>query len=316
MRVFLFRFLLFLLPFFLLLPVELYLRENTFKAKSEFIQEEKKDVELLVLGSSQLARSLNPEFIRLKTASLAIDGSALDIDYLLFQKYFNQLKKLKAVVVELSYHSLFESRGQTWAKNHLLLHYFELNNYGTTPSINQYFLLSAQPKFYIRKILQELKNKSVSHYNRYGFIDKPLDTTIHLPITRFRRLAYQEERIQMTSKNYLSKISHFALSIEPLNAHSKRLEAIRDTCKKYQIQLIFVSPPKHQFYNQKMEKMKLELRDEFINEMLLFKHVHFLNYETEFEKQTRLFDNENHMNIKGAEIFSKKISTHIDSLIK
>ena len=314
MRIFLFRFLLFLLPFFLLIPVELHVRENTFKAKSELIEEGKNEIELLLLGSSQLAHSVNPEFIRLKTASLAIDGSALDIDYLLFQKYFSQLKEIKAVVIELSYHSMFEIRGEAWAKNHLLLNYFQINNYGTTPSVNQHFLISAQPQFYLRKLLQELKYKGVSHYNKYGFIDKPLDTAIHLPITRFRRLSYDEERIQWTSQDYLSKISHFSLSTEPFEVNAQRLRAIRDTCEKYQVQLIFVSPPKHQFYNQKMEEKKLEMREEFLHEMLSNKIVHFLNYETDFEKKTRLFDNENHMNIKGAEIFTKKISAHIDSL--
>lgn len=316
MRIFLFRFLLFLLPFILLIPIELHLRENTFKAKSELIEDEQNEIELLLLGSSQLAHSVNPEFIGLKTASLAIDGSAMDIDYLLFQKYFSQLKEIKAVVVELSYHSMFESRGQAWAKNHLLLNYFQINNYGTTPSVNQHFLISAQPQFYLRKILQEFKQKGISQYNKYGFIDKPLDTSIHLPITRFRRLSYDEKRIQLTSQDYLSKISHFSLSTKPFEAHAQRLRAIRDTCLKYEVQLIFLSPPKHQMYNQKMDAKKLALREEFLHEMLSTNHVHFLNYETDFERNTRLFDNENHMNIKGAEIFTKKISAHIDSLLR
>ena len=145
-------------------------QEKYLQVKSDYVRNNKDQIELLILGSSQINKGVNPLGLDYITAPLANDGATLNIDYLLFQKYFSTLPNLKLVIFELSYHSLEDRKGHDWNKNHLFYNFYGVNNYGKAPPLSEHFLLSSNPKLYLMRYFTPLSKQEDSKYNEVGFI--------------------------------------------------------------------------------------------------------------------------------------------------
>lgn len=298
----------FLLPFFLpLIILELSVRNNTFKAKANYIHQNKDSIEVMILGSSQNWRAINPKYLSNKIAPLAHGGSAINLDFLLFDKYIELLPNLKVVIFELGYHNLEDYRDSNWSKNHLFYIYYGINNYDAKPFLNENFLLTANFKEYLKRFITPVKNQPFGQFNEYGFITES-------PISMFERVNYDSLRIENKVKAYL-KNRHKNISKKRFLMNTKKLRERVNRCLKNDIVVVFLSPPKHYTYNDEMLPDKLKRRDEFLQSYYSHKNVYIWNFERTYEYQPRMFGDPDHLNPKGAEIFSIKIDSVLSSLI-
>ena len=303
MKNFVLRLFVFSIPFWMSIPIELSVRENTYKAKSEYIDKNKDDIELLILGSSQINKGLNPVDLDLLTAPLSNDGSTLNIDYLLFERYFSELPELKCVIFEISYHSLEDRKGNNWNKNHLFYHYYKVNNYGKKPSLSEHFLVSSNPKLYLMRYFTPLSNLEDSKYNELGFV---LNST-----SRFGKYDYDIEKIEETSmKEYMNR-RHTAINMDNYQSNSKLIDEAIKTCIKNNVKVVLVSPPKHYLYNNQMVAEKLIRRNDFFDKYKDVQDVYILNYEEAYEMKTELFLNEDHLNLEGSKIFTLELNERL-----
>jgi len=149
MKQFLLKTGLFFVPLLILIIwIEVSVRNNTFSAKVECLKKPD-DIEVLILGSSQNWRAINPEYLDFNVAPLANGGSAFNLDHLLFKKYFPKFTNLKAVIFEMSYHTLEDTRNEQWEKNNLFYLYYGINNYEKKPPLKEYFLITSNTNEYI-----------------------------------------------------------------------------------------------------------------------------------------------------------------------
>lgn len=308
MKKFVIKTIVFFLPLVLLFfLIERSVRNNTFKAKAEYIHENIEGIEAMILGSSQNWRAVNPEFLNINVAPLAHGGSAINIDFLLFEKFVELLPNLKVVIFELGYHNLEDSRDSDWSKNHLLHIYYGINNYDTHPPLKDNFLLTANIKQYTKRFITSEESQEFGRYNKYGFITDS-------PYWLFESLEYDSLRIEKGVEKYL-KSRHKKTSKQKYLEHTEKLQKVVEQCLKNNISVVFLSPPKHYTYNKNMVDGKLLRRDEFVQSYNKHKNVHFWNFEKIYEYQSEMFGNPDHLNARGAKFFSDKIDSLLRDLI-
>ncbi|WP_273447215.1 SGNH/GDSL hydrolase family protein [Neolewinella agarilytica] len=302
MRKFLIRVVLFVLPLIAFLSaVELSERNNTFKAKSDWISRNENNIEVLILGSSQNWRDINPEYLSYETAPLAHGESAINMDFLVLEKYLNLFPNLKVVVFEIGYHNLEESKPSNWSKNHLFNIYYGVNNYGKAPSIKEYFLVTSNPKEYIKRFFTSDKNEKFGRYNSYGFVTES-------PNTLFEKLGYDSIKIELRAENYLMG-RHVEEAIDIYHENVRKLKKAIRSCLEKDIAVVLLSPPKHYTYNMNMLEDKLQRRNLVFEYYSNIENVFIWNFEREYEFDSQYFGDPDHLNPKGAKIFTKSLDS-------
>lgn len=307
MQIFLTRLVLFCLPFLLAIPIEISSRNNTFKIKSEYIEKNKDQIEVLILGSSQTNKGLNPAELDFSVAPLANDGSTINLDYLLFERYFEEFPRLKLVVFELSYHGLEDRKKNDWSKNHLFYNFYNVNNYGKKPPLSEKFLISSNPKFYLMRFFSDSNTLEDTQFNEYGFV---LNSS-----SRFEKYDYDVSKIAETSQQEYMAGRHQRVDLNNYSLNTGLLDRAIRRCLDKGMKVILLSPPKYRLYNEAMNREKLERRDRFFSEYQDVEGVYVLNYERVYENDTRLFLNEDHLNSDGVAIFSKELNREFERIL-
>lgn len=305
--------LIFFIPIlFFFTVVELNLRNNTFKAKAKYIEENREEIEVMVLGSSQNWRAINPAYISSKIAPLAHGGSAINIDFLLFEKYVHLLPKLKVVIFEAGYHNLeTRTKNSKWPKNHLFKIYYGIDNYKGNPPLKDYFLLSANFKEYFKKFITPLKTQKFGKFNQYGFITEYPTSEFH-----FESVEYDSLKVKNIAAKYIKKNRQLKFDKKEIyNRNTNKFKEIITQCLDNDISVVLLSPPKHYTYNNLMKDDVLKRRDDFLQIYKNMGNVYFWNFEKSYEYQSELFLNPDHCNPEGAKIFSTTIDSLLSDLI-
>lgn len=292
---------LFILPLVLcFLFIEIENRtNNTFYTKSKYIEDNKNSIEVLILGSSQTWRAINPEYLTMDVAPLAHGGSALNMDYLLFKKYVDNFPSLKVVIIENSYHTFEEFRNTSWNKNHLFHIYYDVNNYEGAVPWSENLLLTANPKAYIKKIGTNSIFPEFGEYNKYGFITSTNSTL-------------DESGYHTTEL----KKRHSGENVAFYKKETKLLANIVATCNKKGLDLILFSPPKYKTYNINNKAGKLQRRNLVFENYRKHQNIHIINYETKYENEKSIFYNEDHLNVYGAKKITEALNVELEELMK
>jgi len=285
--------------------IEVSVRNNTFRAKVECLKNPE-EIEVLILGSSQNWRAINPEYLDFKVAPLAHGVSSLDIDYLLFKKNFPLFKNLKAVIFEMSYHTLEDTRNAQWEKNNLFYIFYGINNYEKKPPLKDYLLITSNTNEYIELFLSK-RNKNFNDFNDWGFLNTVENSS-------FENLNYDSTEIANNSYKYLQH-RHTKENIKNFIDNKEKLLEMIAECKKHNVKVILLSPPKYYLYNQNNNITKLTRRNELIQEVTKDTVVKFWNYETFFQYDYYVFANEDHINIYGAFIFTNLLNVKLKKII-
>jgi hypothetical protein len=303
MKKFLLNFLKFICAFILMMGIfEIFIINlpSEFKNKSSYLNENKDDIEILFLGSSHTQKAVNPEFIDSKSINLAHVGQSLDTDLYLLKKMTNQLKNLKLVFIELSYHILEEEPdGKDHWRNHLYLKYYNLNKFERPSFFLDQSLIYSNPKFFLRQIIFNKRNEK---FNDYGY--NLNDVNI------FKGLNYNIESISNSSYKRL-KHRHKEINLSFYNKNIKILNDFVEICKKQNIRIIVHIPPVYKTYINEMDYEKKNRRDSLIN-FFDFKKVNIINWEFE-NLDVKLFSDDDHLNKDGAELYSRFLNKKINS---
>lgn len=312
MKRFISKFLLFLLPLVIAFGiVEYNIRNNTFNAKKTYIEANKDCIEVLVLGSSHNWRAINPKYLSYKTAPLAHGESAMNIDFLLFNKYIDELPQLKVVIFELGYHNLEEKRDGNWNKNNLYKIFYSVDNYNKYDKhqpLKDYFLLSSNFKEYMRIFFTAQAERRNGIFNEYGFIEDESNS-------RFKKLHYDSTLIRKTSMSEYLYDRHQHESEVWYRENLAELNAAIKKCRERNIKIVLLSPPKYYLYNQYMKLTKVKRRENALKAYTGQEDIYIFNYERLYEYQATMFKNEDHLSLKGAQLFSLKVDSILTTII-
>lgn len=250
MKSFLIKIMIFIFPILVLIfTFEFFLQKipNEYKYKSNYLNNQSHNIEVLILGSSHSFYGINPEYFDLNTFNASHNGQTLDYDYKIFNKYRTKLTNLKFLILPISYFTLYsriEHSGVEWRIKYYDK-YYHFNKRQT--------LLS---KLEITKWnLHSNINKIISYYNSdikdccsilgWGSAIKTLDSP----------------DLKMTGKQ--AAMSHTCDDINSstnLNIyyeHIEYLDSILSWCQNNHVNTLLITPPAYQSYISNLSSEQL-----------------------------------------------------------
>ena len=260
--------------------------------KRKFLLENTDQIDGLIFGPSHSMRALHPKYFDYTIATLAVPGSAPNIDYH-FYEYAMRKCEPRFVIFDLSVGYLRKFNDRSWIEGRKLPYYF--GNFAG--GIWSHFLSRYPLKEHFGAEEQE-------KYDRWG---QPVEISAKKDI--FARLSYRDSLILQHSKTtYTFEKQQLPKDPKRLRSNTGLYRKIIEECTARGIKVVFVSPPKYHLYNSGINQDYEYERTAFLQDIVDNDNVYFLNYENALEKQSRLFYNVNHLNQEGAGIFSKELN--------
>ncbi|QXP69643.1 hypothetical protein H0I29_13600 [Polaribacter sp. R2A056_3_33] len=270
---------------------------NPFSYKYNLFQEE--NVEVVVAGNSHLLFGVKADSLSFKTINIANKGRELETDVDILMKYLDHIESLKAVIIPVSFYSLFT----------------ELNNFSKDHI--------KQKRLYYR--FYKLENYNQGIYKNSLLINEPykelIDNSFLNPFTKksyFSKLGWRANNVSFEADSQIkSKINNLEQSIHHKKVISKninRLQDLIDFCSDKEIQLFVVLPPYSEyFYSLTKSKytgiIKGILKDNF-KDLTIIESNMFMPTDLDF------YENSDHLNAKGATLYTKKIDSILRKNIK
>ena len=281
--------------FFLVLEIAIRNIPNDYQLKKEYLDKNAEEINTLILGSSHTFYGVNPEYFSKKTFNAAYVSQSLDLDFEILNAYNSKLKKLKTVIIPISYFSLFETLEtdiEKWRIKNYVLYYGLENNYNFTDNFET---LNNDVKLNLKK--------AVKHY----FLNKSFITSSKLGWgTNFNSKNKKEFKGKYTSEKHTAK--NFDLYDDNLNSLQKTIIL----CQKKKINILFITTPTHSSYFKNLNKIQLEKTSKTISVLVKnnsnCKYLNLLNSE-KFTNED--FYDADHLN----EIGAKKLSLLLDYLV-
>ncbi len=284
-----------LLVLFLFVEFKLRTINSEYEKKQKGLVEKSSEIEILILGNSRSDNGLNPTFFSKPAYNLAYGSQTILYDKQLVLKYLPILKKLKHVVLSLDYHSL--SSGYLQERDFFYYHYFDINvkNKNFIKEKLSYFFYVYTPKISIT-LLKENKNvKMVNGWSGH-------DSSISSRLTE----RYGKERAQ----SFDLAINQSRKTKEYIEVQKEYEDLIR-FLNENKITPIITTAPCNKPFTQFLDEKNIQYNLEFIQKMKRKYNLVYLNSLNDSAFNVSDFYNNDHLNKKGAEKYTKKI----DSLI-
>jgi hypothetical protein len=281
------------------LELLLVIMPNDFRYKNKQLLNKADSIETLILGGSHTFYDLDPAQINANMYNLAFVSQSLEFDYLLLNKYINDLPNLKQVVLMvayLTYSQRWDEAETNWRK----YHYYKF--YDITPPIG----LSIQ-KFYPELCIIPMKQvlKKVGKYIHR----EPLITCTE---TGWCSNYYKSE----STKNFereakLAIMRHENGSID-FSPGIQSMEKIIGLCHQKDIQIIMISFPVRPEYIINANKYKFEKNIKTSEDFSkLYSNIKYYNYINDPRITGEDFYDADHLNDEGAKKFSRILKKEV-----
>lgn len=251
MKKFILKLLYFVSPIFILvilIEVVLRMTPNDYSYKKQYLDKHASELEILILGNSHLFYGLNPKYFSYKTFNASHISQSLDYDYEVLKMYQNKLNKLKALVLPISYFSLFwslDNSNESWRKKNYVIYY----GMNTSDSITDYSeVLSNRLDINFKRIvLHYLLGYPAISCNRLGW-------GVDFKSTKSRDL--KESGIRAAKRHTISNL--FSNENEKIfKDNLNTLSSIMRWCEVRKIKLILITPPAYISYRQGLNQEQL-----------------------------------------------------------
>lgn len=295
---------LFLLSIILIfIAVEMFLRiyPNTFNSKAKYFRQNKEVIEVLFLGSSHTQDGINPRYIEFKSSNLGYGGQDFEIDSALITHYIQEMPKLKKVVWEIDFISLYKKREEDYFRYPWYKIYYGID-FGKNTFINSISLYSTSPDFfnqYLRGILFE-KNQ----VNKYGYNEAE-------DKGKFSRMNYDEISILKESLNKKNKIEENVINQNNIRRNLRLYESVKKLCIKKNVELVIINYPMYKTYIDQIEDTPMYNYWKSFLKKETELGIEIWDFEKNKNFQVTDFSNDSHLNKNGA----KKLSNIINSYL-
>lgn len=280
----------------LLATMEILLQSipNNYKVKSNYIENHSEAIETLILGNSHTYYGLNPEWMDQQTFNMSNASQSLDIDLAILDHYLPKMKQLNTVVIRLSYDSMFETLSKTdeqWRYKDYALYTqiplgFKWKHHSEILTISFKENLKRIYKYYVTSEASETCNALGWGMDAQSADAKDLYKTGALVAKR-----------------------HTATSNVFFDDSFKTLKEIADLCAQNRVNVILLTPPAFESYYLNLNDEQLEATINVGLEMAnQYDHVSYYNFLEYWRFDKEHFFDADHLNERGAQLFSKMIN--------
>lgn len=306
MKKFLHKFILFSIPVLLVwLCLEIFYRytPNNYSVKNQSLKTKSAEIETLLFGDSHCLYGLNPQYFSSKTFNLGNVSQTIYFDKLLFEKYIDQLPKLKQVVFCIEYTNLSQKDNtgeDDWRKFHYQ-RYMHLQVPSIAPyDLRQYSVSFTQNLSKTRDLLKRyFKTGTITDCDGNGW------GTNYKKEDRIPPASIAERRAKMQEDGSMD-----------FRLNTQRLQEIINKCKAKNIQVLIVSMPQTAVYEHYLNQKKLNA---IIKTCTLLRdnnpeNVKYLNLFHDKRFSDEDFFDADHLNDAGAGKASKIVNEYLSTI--
>jgi len=291
MKKFILKVLFFSLPVILLviaLEVILQAIPNEYSVKNDYLDSNSNDVETLVLGSSHAFFGINPEYLPGNSFNAANVSQTIDYDLKILKKYDSNLRKIKTVIIPISYFSLFSALdhgAEKWRKKNYVI-YYDLDIADQFKEHSEF--LSNKLKLNITRSRLILMNYTPP-VSKGGW-----------------GMSYESGNSQDLNKTAdIALKRHTVDNYDLLQNNIAALKEIIEICNKHNAKVVFFTPPAYKTYSQNLKKDQYDLTIKSIEGVVGdCKNCSYLNLINDASYVKEDFYDADHLNEVGA----KKLS--------
>ncbi len=286
---------------FFLVSVELYCRtQTTFAIKKNYVEKNLKTIETLILGSSHSQNGINPEFLKAKSCNLAFGGQPIAIDYFLLEKYMDQMKNLKTILLEVSPHRFYNELNPNDWNGHIYSNLYDIDYKVEPYSVKNYSLVLADVNYFSTIFVDNLNPKIPKpKLNKFGF----MTNDFHDRFSKLKNDSLQIENSFKMNNKFNNKIN--------LKTNTVFLTKIIEKCQKNSVKIILVGTPLYKTYNGNIPSNTKMQHQELLSTLSNKFDIQYYDFSNSKRFHLKDFKNDNHLNPYGA----KKFTVIIDSLL-
>ena len=258
------------------------------------------NIQVMVLGSSQMQAAVNPAFLDKVTVNYGSKSQHHKEDNHIMEQSIDRFPNLETIVFELSYaHLEIPHNGKDFWKNTIYLKYYNVNAFERNTYFKDKLVFLSNPPLYAKKFKDHyLRDDNQEEYNQYGY---------HISNFKggFMNLEYNEEKIALR-KFIIRDRESLAIFANNTPFFYDMIRTAITNKKNVVISCI----PTYKTYLNKRNPAILKRRDSVLEDIRLkFPEVRFFNVEMDtITFGARDYLNENHLNPDGAEKFTKKLN--------
>jgi len=189
-------------------------------------------------------------------------------------------------------------------KNNVFLKYYGVNLKDRSSYPTDHLLYVSNPAYFSRLLYANyFKNDGSYKYNEFGFYKNKYEG-------KFKTLNYDTI---LFSKSYVKINRRADKNIFKHNVSF--FYNMLDYCENEGLNIIIISPPTFNNYNNLRNPIILKRRDSILNIISeKYKNIYFLNSEEDEEFTAKMFWDEKHLNPDGAKIFTLQLNELINSI--
>jgi len=303
------RFVLFLSPIaiFIILFENLLIRmPNNYELKWGGFSKKASKIEVLILGSSHAYYGIDPNHFTFKAFNLANVSQSLDIDAELLTKEVNALPKLRYVVLPISYFSL-KSRLAQGSEKWRMPYYYTYYNL-PIPIIS---FLKGEPCLLVQSDdFSSLFYTVIAYYlqgeNELKITDDSLGFYSYRD-SKGRKVDFLADGLEAV-KRHSKKIS------SPDEQYPQLLKIVKIT-QQHNIKLVILIPPASKYYYSHLPEAEISrIRSKLEELQENYAHIRYFDFLEDSTYSINDFQDSDHLNVIGAEKFSKKINSILSEI--
>jgi len=288
------------------------------------------NADIVFFGSSRTSLHINPEIIQHTTGetawNLGNDGSNFEQQELTLEDYLLYNKTPKLVAFEADLSSLDPSLLRF--KTELFLPYrndssnaFNLFNSSWDESLYYWFFSSSVYKQQIPEILVDYKN-IFNRIKNGGNIVEPLKVSKVLTVNRPDYVLINGAQLKKGQVSgqlpqtlpFPSPVIHFDLS--QITIRERKFDELMQFANNRGLILVLIFPP--YMKGEIDEEQRKTAIDFYLQLSRKYKNIYFLDYsqDSQLDNSLNFWWDGNHLNIKGANLFSREVGQELNQIIK
>ena len=274
------------------------------KLQKKYLDAHSNEIETLILGSSQTFCGIDPKYFASKTYNAGYLAQTLDLDFLIINKYKDDFKSLKTIVLPISYFSLFSNLRFTSVS-------WRLKKYEI------YYDLSIYEKLFQNFELSNQNLKASIHSLTDYYINKidPLYSD-SLGWGKTFKSEYAKDLIETGKTTAL--LHRFDLDLENVQIATRKneilLKQFMEWSENKNIKIILLTPPAYVTYRNNLDVGQLNLTIETANTIASkYNNCEYYNLIDDSCFTANDYYDANHLSEIGAEKLSNIISSIVEN---
>lgn len=279
--------------------------KNIYRNYEQFLQTDKSDLEIIFFGDSHPAMDINPEYID-NSFNFAVPSETYEQTFIKVKWIIENYPNIDIFVIPYDYHSFSSYRS------------------------NPYYDKKHWLNFVSVKDLSELSNSSQLEIMVYKYLPITGKGTEILSYVENKEnktelyLGWQKETKKFIDNENMTKSASDRVDMQLVgnpNIKDKKLFdsfiKINNLLEKNNKKIILIKYPLTEEYLFAVKKKGLNKNSFYQEEKYLlekFEELYILDYQDYFSENKTIFSDQDHLNDKGAKIFSKKINDNLKKL--